>query len=185
MKDLLAAERYARALFELSRASGQDQLIEDELQTISAVLKGSEEMKAVLESPRLRVVQKRALLEKLYPERTEPIYKTLLNFYGLLLDKGRFLLIHEIAVAFKKISDLAQRESTAEVKTAIPMTPEQERHILSGLERMTGHKVFLKKEVDARLVGGVFVRIGNKIMDGSIQNKIRSLKKDLLSIRTA
>ena len=181
MIDSVAAQRYARALFEIAKAAGHDQWVEDELVAFSGAIKGSEELKSFLENPRFGVEEKRKLLEKAAPKNGDPISRTLVKFYALLLQKNRFSLIHEIAVSFKRISDEAQNEATVEIRTAVPIGPETERGMVSRLEKMAGMKITVKKEVDPSLVGGVLVRMRNKVLDGSIRNKIQSLKRELVS----
>ena len=184
MIDTVAAQRYARALFEISREAGRDQWVEDELEAFSAALKGSEELQSFLESPKVSAEEKRKLLEKISPASGDAVAQVLNKFFALLLKKNRFTLIHEIAVAFKRISDEAQNEAMAEIKTAVPLTGDLERQMVSRLEKMTGAKIAVKKEVDPRLIGGVSVRMNNKILDGSIYSKIQSLKRQLVSART-
>ena len=183
MIDLAAAQRYALALFELAAQTGHDQLVEDELAAFSKALKSSDELKSFLENPSVRVEEKQKLLARLYSKSTDPVYGALVKFYAVLLQKDRFSLIHEIAASFKRISDEAQNEAAVEIKTAVPLGAEAERAVVSRLEKMTGAKMTVKKEVDPSLVGGVLVQMKNKILDGSIHNKIQSLKRELVSTR--
>ena len=183
MIDSVAAQRYARALFEIAQAVGSDQRVEEELAAFSEAVQGSEELKSFLENPRFNVEEKRKLVDKLSPKGGDAISQTLVKFYALLLQKGRFSLIHEVAMSFKRISDEAKNEAAVEIKTAVPISAEAERAVVLRLEKMTGIKITVKKEVDPSIIGGVFVRMKNKILDGSVQNKIQSLKRELVSAR--
>ncbi len=179
MKDWLAAERYARALFEIVAARGNDRDVEAELESFSASLKAEPEFGKFLNNPSFRVEQKRKLLETLYPKN-----KTLLDFLTLLFEKNRFNLIHEIAVSFKKIADMAQGEGLAEIQSAVALDAQSEKAIVSRLEKISGQKLVIKKAVNPALVGGVVVRMQNKVLDGSVKFKIETLKREMTKIAT-
>ena len=91
MIDNVAAQRYARALFEISREAGRDQWVEDELAAISSAIKGSLELKSFLENPRVSFSEKKKFLGKLFLKNSEPFSETLMKFYSLLLEKTGFL----------------------------------------------------------------------------------------------
>ncbi len=184
MKDLLAAERYARALFEIARLTHEDEEIEAELVAFSAALGRSPAIEKFLANPRLKVDEKRAFLGRIYQKRNKPFDETLLNFFTVLFRKNRFHLIHEITVLFKRIADEAQGQGTAQIRTARPLDPRFEEKIVLGLEKIAGYRITVKKELDPALLGGVFVQVKNRIIDGSVKNKIDLLRKELIARRT-
>ena len=183
MKDLLAAERYARALFEISRLTHEDAEIEAELESLSSALKSSPEIERFLTNPGFDLGKKREFLGRIFQEQRHPYYETLLNFFTVLFQKRRFTLIHEIAVSFKRIADEAQGQGLAEIRTARPLDPKFEAGIVSSLKTIAGYEIAVKKELDPGLIGGVWVRVKNKIIDGSVRHKIDSLKKELTKTR--
>lgn len=183
MKDLLVAERYARALFEIARVIHRDEEIEAELEHLSSALKRDPAIEKFLANPSLKTGEKRKFLQKLYQERREEFYETLLDFFTVLFEKNRFNLIHEIAKSFKRIADEAQGQGIAEIRSAAPLKSDQESKIVSRLEALAGYKIQVQKEVDPSLIGGVVVKIKNKILDGSVKFKIDSLKKELTKIQ--
>ena len=184
MKDLLVAERYAQALFEISRLTHEDAEIEAELESFSAALKKKPEIEKFLLNPHLKLEQKRDFLSRIFQSREHPFYETLLNFFTILFQKNRFHLIHEIAVGFRRIADEAQGQGVAEIKSACALDPRLEAKIVSRLEKIAGYRITVKKELDPKLIGGVSVKVKNKVMDGSVKHKIDSMKKELLKIRS-
>ncbi len=179
VKDLLVAERYARALFEIARTIHRDEEIEAELENLSEALKKDPGLEKVFGNPSLKTDDKRKFLQKLYQERREEFYETLLDFFTILLEKNRFTLIHEITKSFKRIADEAQGQGTAEIRSAVPLSVGHEAALVKQLEQIAGYKITVKKEVDPALVGGVSVKFKNKIIDGSVQFQINRLKKEL------
>lgn len=177
-----AAERYARALFEIARLVHKDEEIEAELEAFSAALTASPALEKFFLNPQVKTAEKRELLLKIYQERNHEIYEQLLNFFTILFEKNRFDLVHDITVIFKRIADEAQGQGTAEITSAVPLDARAEAAIVERLEKMAGYKIEIKKAVDASLIGGVIVRIKNKVVDGSIHHKIGEMKKELTKI---
>ena len=180
MKDMLAAERYAQALFELVKATGDDADVEAQLVAFAAALKKDANLEEFFLNPSYSVEQKRQTIEKLYPKN-----ETLVRFFTVLLERNRFILIHEVAGCFKKIADRFQNEGTVQIQTAVPLSGASETAIVSKIQKLAGFKVTVKKEVDPKLIGGVVVRFYNKVLDGSVKNKIDNLRKELTKIKVA
>ena len=184
VKDLLAAQRYAQAMFEIARELHQDEAVEVELDSVAAALKSSPTLEKFLANPAVKTDDKRKFLQRIYQERNQPIDEILLNFFTVLLEKGRFYLIHEIAVYFKKIADEAQGQGTAEIRSASPLKSEAEKQIVNRLEKIAGYKISVKSVVDPSLVGGVLVKVRNKVIDDSVKSKIQQMKKELTKIQS-
>ena len=182
VKDLLVAERYARALYEIARAIHRDDQIGTELDHLSKALRSDPGLERFFDNPYLNTGEKRKFLQKLYQERREEFYETLLDFFTVLFEKNRFMLIHEISKNFKRISDEAKGQGVAEIRSAVPLRAGQESEIVSRLEQIAGYKIMVKTEVDSSLVGGVVVKIKNKIIDGSVKFRIDLLKKELTQV---
>ena len=158
--------------------------LKEELESFSAALKRSPEIEKFFLNPVFANEEKGKFLKKIYPGRIHANFEILFNFLMVLLEKKRFHLIHEILQEFKRIVDEKRGMGTAEIKTAVPLEPHREREMVSQLEKIAGYKIRVKKEVDPALVGGVVVKIRNKILDGSVKHRIDLLKKELTRIRT-
>ena len=183
MKDLLAASRYAQALFEIARMTHKDEEIEAELEAFSTALQRSPDLEKFFKNPQLSSEQKKNFLLRIYQERNHEIYEVLMNFFMILFEKQRFYLIHDIAVSFKKIAGEAQGQGTAQIKTAAPLDAPSEAAIVSRLEKIAGYKITVQKEVDPALIGGVVIRLKNKVLDGSVRHQIDLLTKQLTKVQ--
>jgi F-type H+-transporting ATPase subunit delta len=184
VKDLLAARRYALALFEIARETHQDETLEAELESLSAAMKADPSIERFLSNPGLELEDKKKFLGRLYQERNHEIYEILLNFFLVLFEKGRFYLIHDISTEFKRIADEAQGQGTAEIRSASALKPEAQRAIVSRLEAIAGYKITVKSIVDPALIGGVMVKVRNKIIDDTVANKIFTMKKALTKVQS-
>ena len=184
IKDLLAAQRYAQALFEIARDLHHDQAIEAELESISTALKQMPGIEKFLANPSLKTAEKQKLFQRIYQERSHEVYEILLNFLTILFEKNRFYLIHDIAVYFKKIADEAAGRGVAEICSASALKPDAEKKIVNRLEKIAGYKITVKSTVDPALIGGVVVKVRNKVIDDSVKTKIGLIKKELTKIQS-
>lgn len=180
MLDRSAAKRYAHALFELAREQKIDAEVESVLGELSQALKGTLQAERLLMNPRMDLAEKRRMFSRIFAGAVGPAGELLLNFFSVLFEKNRFNLVHEVAAEYKIIADQAQGESIALVRTALALDPASEARLTAVLEKRTGTKVFLKKEVDPSVLGGVEVRIGNRVIDGTVRGGIARLRGELL-----
>ena len=183
-KDLLAANRYAAALFELAVADRHDIEMQAELTALSSALKKSPHLEKFFHNPYFSTEEKEKLLDKLYKKDGSTPQTALARFLKLLLEKNRFDLIHEIVESFKRVSSQSHGEAVAEVRTAAPLNSQSELALVSRLEKMTSVKITVKKEIDPALIGGVSVRIKNKVWDGTVRSQIDLFKRELTKINT-
>ena len=183
VKDLQAAKRYAQALFEIARVTYKDEEIEAELEAFSEALKKSADLEKFFGNPQFNLDQKRNFIEQIYQRKDRQTHEILLNFFAILFEKHRFYLIHEIAVEFKRIADEARGQGVAHIKTAVPLDAHLEAALVSRIEKLAGYKIMVRKEVDPLLIGGVVVRLENKIFDGSVRHQIDRMTKELTKIR--
>lgn len=181
VKDLLAAHRYAQALFEIAHEMGEDEAIEAELDNLSASLKSTPEIEKFLTNPRLKLEEKKAFLARLYPAK--PVNTVLLNFFLVLFEKNRFYLIHEVTLHFKRVADESQGQGVAEISTAVPLKADAQAVIVNRLEKIAGYKITVRNKVDPGLIGGVMIKMRNKIIDDTVRTKIDLFKKELTKVQ--
>jgi F-type H+-transporting ATPase subunit delta len=183
-KDLLVAYRYAQALFELSREQKADEYVEAELESLSQALKAEPALERQLGNPALKPSDKRRVIERIYKGKQAGIDETLIRFMLLLFKKNRFYLIHDVAAHFRKIADESQGQGVAEIRTASPLSDRQRDAIVSRVERISGKKMVVRTEIDASLLGGVLVKLGNKVIDDTVRTKLGNFKKELTKIQS-
>lgn len=176
-KDLPVSYRYAQALFEIAREAGEDESVEAELEAFSSALKSSPGIERFLGNPAFGPAEKRRLLSRIFPQ-------TLVRFLLLLFRKNRFYLIHDVAVHFRKIADESQGQGVAEIRSAAPIKPAHRAEIVSRIEKISGKKMVVLEEVDESLIGGVIVKVGNRVFDDSVRAKINNFKKELTKIQS-
>jgi F-type H+-transporting ATPase subunit delta len=170
----LIAERYASALYELAdEAKALDQVAAD-LRALKAMIGASADFVRLIRSPVLgRADQSKAvtaLAEKAgFHELTR-------KFLGTLASNRRLFALASVIEAF--LAELARRrgETTADVTSAIALTPAQTAALEQALRSVVGAKVSVDLKVDPSLIGGLVVRVGSRMIDTSLATKLRRLR---------
>ncbi len=183
MQNLQAAERYARALLEIALESGEDAEIEEGFVAFSAALKASPELEKFLANPRLLKEDRRRIIAKIFQGKKGG--ETLTSFMDVLFEHGRFGILHDTADLYKRISDEAQGKATVTIQSASPISAEDEHRIISRIEKIGSFKAEVIKKIDRSLIGGVIVSFNNRVLDGSVKNRLAIIKKILTQKRTA
>ncbi|HVP81007.1 MAG TPA: ATP synthase F1 subunit delta [Thermodesulfobacteriota bacterium] len=178
MPRISSGKRYAQAAFELA-------LEKNELESWRAGLKkmaeltGNEELMALLQNPRLPFAAKRSLLQKGLGEINPPAF----NLALLLESKGRLKLANDISQQYNELLDFHRGIEHAEVIAAMPLIDEDREAISRRLGEIVEHKVVIDAQVDPSIIGGFIARIGDMLIDGSIRQRLESLKKCLIEVR--
>ena len=172
------ARRYAEAVFELGDESGTLPQWQEELETLAAVARDQGAV-AVLENPKMPVEQRLALLNRALGGMS-PLAR---NLAQLLVTRGRLALLPQIAQVFGEMLDARNGVMRAQVVTAVPLSDEEQRAIADRLRTMTGaHDVRVQSRVDPALIGGLVVRVGDRLIDGSTRSRLIQLRRRLAGV---
>ncbi|MEW6065836.1 F0F1 ATP synthase subunit delta [Desulforamulus profundi] len=172
------ARRYAQALYEIAQAKNALETMEQELKGIAEAVEGTRELQKVLYHPQVLPGEKKNLLKSLFADK---VSAETMKFLGLVVDKRRENYIAGIAAEFSALANEARGKVAAEVTTAIELGEEQKQELVKVASRLAGKEVEPTFAVDPSLIGGVVVKIGSKVIDGSIKTRLASLKSRLMS----
>jgi F-type H+-transporting ATPase subunit delta len=126
------------------------------------------------ESPIIARDKKEDVVQALFADR---VHATTLRFLRLLVEKRREDLFPEVVEAYRTLRDEQLGIVEAKARVAFPLDDKAEKQLVQTLERMTGTRIRLKVEEDAALVGGLVVRIGDTVYDGSVRHQLISLRE--------
>jgi F-type H+-transporting ATPase subunit delta len=170
------ARRYSHAVFNIARERSELDRWQSDLGKITAV---GEDVAfvALLENPKVRFEDKAKLLS----EWLGDINTLALNLVYLLVTRGRLSMIGDIADEYQRLLDSYHGIERAEVTTAITLDDKEKQKLEEQLAVVVGKKVVLEPKVDSSLIGGIVVRVGGKLLDGSTYSKLMALKKALAS----
>ncbi len=175
MKNFTVARRYARALFELATESKSLSDVLQGMSNIRLALINAVELRPILMNPMVRPEDKQKLIAAVTSN------KLILKFVDLLARRKRLDLIETVHDILHDMGDVAQGVSRAFVKSATPLTDEQKRDVETGLAKTVGGSVIGSFAIDANLLGGVWVKMGDKVLDASLRGRLESMRHALVN----
>lgn len=178
----LVTTRYATAIFDLATEKGQMPEYQKEAEELIKILENEKDLITILDHPSVLLEEKLTLVQNIFEGKASD------DFVGLMylcVKKGRQNLIIDILKTFVKMAKEQQGFMNATVTSSIPLDEAQLAQIKTNLENSTQKKIELTTIVEESLLGGMIIRVGDKVVDGSIQGQIQSLKTSLLNLRLA
>jgi len=172
-----SVKRYAQAVFEIALETKELDRWQSDLENVAGIT-GEAELVAFLESPKFNFDNKAGVLS----ERFKGMNPLVLNLVLLLASKSGLGLAGGVANEYQRLLDRYRGVESAEVITAVPLSDEDKRKLAEDIGAIFGKKVVLKSKEDSGLIGGIVIRVGGKLLDGSIQNKLLALRKELASM---
>jgi len=170
------ARRYAQALFDIAREKGAVDKFAADLAAVTGSLETSPELRRVIYNRLATAAVKQELIKKVYPAGMEPMVA---NFVSLVLDKAREEHLPAIMAAFNDLVDKENRILRAQVRVAQAISGDQQLQLEKKLSALTGQQILANVQVDPALIGGMSVKIGDVVYDGSIARRLGILKKHL------
>jgi F-type H+-transporting ATPase subunit delta len=166
--------RYASALFDLAKDSGQLKEVEADLTKFSAVLDTSADLQRMVRSPVISALEQGKALSLIMAKGGLGPLTT--NFLKLLARNRRLFAVSDMIKIYRALSAHHRGEVTAEVSTAHALTDAQLVSLKDTLKASVGKDVQVHAKVDPKLLGGLVVKIGSRMIDSSLRTKLNSLK---------
>lgn len=164
----------AQAAFTVAETDGTLDRVEEELFLVGRAMDGSAELQMALTDPSLAAEHKSALVRDLIGSTAAPTTTSLVTYAAANL-RGR-----QPAVAIEALAALAadrRKRLLAEVRTAVALTPEQTGRLAAALSTVQGRDVRLNVIIDPEVVGGILVRVGDDVIDGSVASRLEQARR--------
>ncbi|MFZ7102107.1 MAG: F0F1 ATP synthase subunit delta [Peptococcaceae bacterium] len=174
------AKRYAQALSQIAQERNTLDQYEKELNDILAAVNADDHLTHIWFSERILTDDKKQVFGELFSGKISEI---IVNFLFVLIDKNREALLPDIFKEYQRLADISRNIIDAEVRSAAQLTTKDFEELQAKLSAMTGKNVRLKVEIDAALIGGLIVKIGDKVIDGSVIKRLAVMKKKLNEIQ--
>jgi F-type H+-transporting ATPase subunit delta len=171
------ARRYAGAMFELALKQDALERTLDDVQEIARLF-SKRTLAYLLREPKVPAQRKENVLREALSSRVLPIS---LNLALLVVQRGLVDLMPNIAAELQQMVLDYKNQATAEVTTAQPMDEQQQALVKQALEKRTGKTILLSTRVNPEILGGVVARVGDQVIDGSVQQRLQALKRQLLT----
>lgn len=173
----LVANRYIKALMETGKDLNCLDEIHAELHFIGEILDENPNLKAFLSNPTVSINEKKETVEEIFKKYVK---EYMINFLLILIDKNRLFLIDEIIKGYDKALNKQKNIEIATVTTAIDLDEDSREKLKSKLESIMEKKLVFNIKVNPDIIGGVVIKIEDKLIDGSIKTKLEEIKKTLI-----
>jgi F-type H+-transporting ATPase subunit delta len=178
VEDTLQAKRYSQAIFEIARQRNEFDKWRNDLQQISD-LAGDSDFEFVMDNPRFTLNEKTRLLKGV----VQNLGPMALNLVYLLSECNRFAIIKDIFEIFQELVNKYRGIEIASITSAVELNDSEISQITESLSKSIGKKIIPDLLVDQNIIGGLVIRAGGKIIDGSTRNQLMVLKNEIAGIQ--
>ncbi|HEY9062590.1 MAG TPA: F0F1 ATP synthase subunit delta [Pseudobacteroides sp.] len=174
----LVDRRYAEALVEIADEAGDMDRFQNELAQITGIYKDQQDFRLFLINPEVKIDTKKDILNNIFSKSLKP---EIFKFLMLLLDKGRIRNLPGINGEFIKLADNRRNTLNITIISAAKLEEDQVARIKEKYgKEYRASRVKANIEIDQSLIGGVKVKIGDKVIDGSVKGRLESIKELLI-----
>ena len=177
MRNTTIARNYAEALLELAKRAKDLRGWGGLINGIADAMQRDQKLRAFLETPRVDAATKNRVLRKALTDRAPSKF---VRFVEAVVSRRRQMLFPEIAQQYMDLVDVAENRLHANVTVARAADDKTQKMIADRLSRIFDKTVVPHLTVDERILGGLIVRVGDTVMDGSIRRKLGTLKQKML-----
>ena len=169
--------RYALALYEVAEEKGKVQQYLQDLREICNIIETNKDFYEVIKHPQISTNKKKRTFINIFKGHID---EELLSFLLILIEKDRILYLKEKLVEMEKIDLERKNILKGIVKTTIPLTEEEFSNLVATLENKYKKHIILDQIIDKEILGGIYIRIKNDVIDGTVKSKLDELKELML-----
>ncbi len=176
MSEFRVATRYAKSLLDLAQEQRLLPAVEADMRLFDQTLKASRDLQLLLQNPIVKSDKKLAVLKAIFSGKVTDLT---MKFFLLLTSKARESALGEVATEFLSQHRVLHNVQQATVTSAAPLTAAQRTELQTKLTAQTGQTIELLEKVDAALIGGFVLRIGDRQIDDSVATRLNRLRTSL------
>lgn len=170
---------YSEALFELAAEQNCAEQVFNELEALKAIWRDNPELSKMLCTPTIGIGEKLASAEKIFKGRvSDMVY----NFICVITEKNRGASLPEIADSYKEKWYEASGIAEVTVTSCKPLSAAMREKLVKKLEAVYKKKIILTEKVDETLIGGIVVKYGDTMLDGSVKTRLDNMQKQISGI---
>ena len=174
MKQSRATIRYARALLELSIDQNSLENSYHDMLLIESVCSESKDFALLLKSPIVKADHKLKIFREIFEGK---LSSSSMMFINIILTKKREALVRGISKSFIALYKQHNNIESASIKTAVPISRQLKEEVLSYIKSVTNNSVELTEIVDAKIIGGAIIKMGDKQLDASVSTELAELRQ--------
>lgn len=173
------AQKYSLALFELAKSQNKLLDYKSELEVVLDVFKSYRDLRRFFYHPRVLPEDKKKVIMEVFSTEVSPHIG---NFLKLLVDKRREFYLELIIKEFIKMVNDAEDILEVEVISAVALSDKLKNKLKSRLDKILDNKIIIDEKVDPSIIGGLVLKIGDRVIDGSIKHDLDSLREKVTQI---
>jgi F-type H+-transporting ATPase subunit delta len=181
MNNATIGRNYAETLLILAKREGQPEEWGALIESIASAMQQNQTLKTFLESPKLAASRKIEILKAALGKRVPPLF---LRFLETVIMKRRQMVIPEIAQEYRALIDESEDRVHANVTVAREPAEQEQNALIQQLSRLFGKRVVPHISINPAILGGVIVKVGDTVMDGSVRRRLASLRSRMLATVT-
>lgn len=166
-------EAYARALFEIAQAEGSLERVEDELFRVARAFESNDQLRSTLTDSTLPADRRQQVVEQLLGGKASA---TTVQLVSMLVTSGQVKEMPAIIDSLVKRASSEKAQEVAEVRSAIPLSDDQQKRLAAALSKATGKALNLKVVVDPSVLGGLVAVVGDEVIDDTVRTRLDQLK---------
>jgi len=174
------AKVYARSLLELARQRNLAEPIGKDLAAIGQILRDTPSFAAFLRDPGIRGEERTRVIDQVLKPSVDPL---LANFLGVLNANGRLNYLEQITVAYANLLDELLGKIEVDVTTAQRLAPADLDKVRQSVSATLGRDAIVHQYVDESIIGGLVLRVQDKLIDASVKTQLQTIKRQLLAAR--
>ncbi len=181
MNNATIGRNYAETLLTLAKREGQAEEWGTMIESIASAMQEDQTLRTFLESPKLAASRKIGILQTALGKRVPPLF---LRFLETVIMKRRQMVIPEIAQEYRALIDASEDRVHANVTVAREPVEQENQALVQQLSRLFGKRVVPHITINPAILGGVIVKVGDTVMDGSVRRRLASLRGRMLATVT-
>lgn len=171
--------RYASALYAAADHFGVVDRVTEDLALVRRTIQENPKLHGALAQGVVMEGAKKRILQKVFGEH---VHIVTLHFLDLLVDRRREDALDTIEFAFRRVADERRGLQRAEVVSAVTLTGEELGQTQTALEALSGKKIEIEQKVDPGIIGGLVIRVGDRLIDGSVRGQLGMIGKALAGV---
>ena len=176
-KQLKTAKNYSEALFQIGSAQNDVEKLYNQFKNITEILKSSEQLKDFLENPLVSANDKKEIIYKIFGKDFD---LQLINIMNLLADNKRFELLETVLYCFEELYEQKNNISKISVISAVEINGNSKKRLENILSQKTGKNIIPEYLIKEDIIGGIIIKINDKIIDLSLAKKIENMERQII-----
>lgn len=170
------ASRYAKSLIDLSIEKNSLEMVKDDMVLLNKTCEENKDLVLLLKNPIVNAGVKSNVLKGIFGNKVQDLT---MAFFDIVVRKSREMFLQDVAKAFVAQYNDFKNIVSAEVTTTFQLTADLRKEVTKVVEEISGKSVDLVEKIDASIVGGFIIKVGDKQIDDSVSSKLNTLRRDL------